>query len=75
MDYSTFTLWTNPFPIKGMPGKFLLVPCYKEIPVFDANSVDPDQTPHSPPSDLGLHCLPVSHLLEARHKGVKEMTF
>ena len=24
-----------------------------------ANSGDPDQTPHSAASDLGLHCLPV----------------
>ena len=24
-----------------------------------ANSEDPDQTPHSAVSDLGLHCLPV----------------
>ena len=24
-------------------------------PVFHANSVDPDQTPHSAASDLGLH--------------------
>ena len=27
---------------------------------FIANSVDPDQTPLSAASDLGLHCLPVS---------------
>ena len=27
-----------------------------------ANSGDPDQTPHSSASDLGLHCLPVTHL-------------
>ena len=27
-----------------------------EIPVLNANSVDPDQTPHSEASDLGLHC-------------------
>ena len=27
-----------------------------EIPVFDANSVDPDKTPHSAASDLGPHC-------------------
>ena len=28
-----------------------------EILVFDANSVDPDQTPRSAVSDLGLHYL------------------
>ena len=27
-----------------------------------ANSGDPNQTPHSGASDLGLHCLPVTHL-------------
>ena len=37
-----------------------LLPCFIEIPVFNANSVDPDQTPRSAASDLGLHCLPVS---------------
>ena len=37
-----------------------------EIPVFNANSVDPDQTPRSAASDLGLHCLP----MDARHKWV-----
>ena len=29
-----------------------------ENPVI--NSVDPDQTPHNVPSDLGLHYLPVT---------------
>ena len=37
-----------------------------------ANSVDPDQTPHSAASDLGLHCLPMSPLWDARHKWVKD---
>ena len=26
------------------------------------NSEDPDKTPHSAASDLGLHCLPITHL-------------
>ena len=38
---------------------FLLSPCFIEILVFNANSVDPDQTPRSVASDLGLHCLPM----------------
>ena len=29
---------------------------------MQANNVDPDQTPRSAVSDLGLHCLPRSHL-------------
>ena len=39
-----------------------LSPCFIYIPVFNANSIDPDQTPHFAASDLGLHCLPMSHL-------------
>ena len=39
---------------------------YNKIPVFNANSVDPDHMP-----DLGLHCLSVSLLWEARQKWVK----
>ena len=39
-----------------------------EIPVIYANSVGPDQTPRSVASDLGLHCLPMSLLWDARHK-------
>ena len=42
--------------------EFLLIPSFIEIPVFHANSVDPDQTPRSAASDLGLHCLPMSLL-------------
>ena len=33
----------------------LLSPCFIESPVFNANSVDPDQTPHHAASDQGLH--------------------
>ena len=68
MDSSTITLWTDPFPIKGclVVVVFLLL-CFKEIPVFNANSVDPDQMPHSAASDLGLHCLQKSLLWDTRH--------
>ena len=31
-----------------------------------ADSGDPDQTPHSAASDLGLHCLPVTLLQVSR---------
>ena len=43
-------------------GKFLLILCSIEIPVFNDNSVDPDQMPHSVASDLDLHCLPITLL-------------
>ena len=33
--------------------------------------VDPDQMPHYVASDLDLHCLPMSHLWDARLKWVK----
>ena len=34
---------------------------------MQANSGDPDQTPHSVASDLGLRYLPMSQLKDARH--------
>ena len=49
---------------------FLLLTCFIEFLVFNANSVDPDQTPRSAASDLGLHCLPVFLLWDARLKWV-----
>ena len=39
MDSSTLTIWTGPFPVKGMSDKFLLLPWFTEIPVLNANSV------------------------------------
>ena len=41
-----------------------------EIPVFNAKSLDPDQTPRSAASYLCLHCLPMSLLWDTRHKWV-----
>ena len=35
-------------------GVWLLIHFYS---IFDRNSVDPDETPHSAAADLGLHCL------------------
>ena len=42
-----------------------------EIPLFNANSGDPDQTPHNAASDLGLHCLPMSFLWDDRHNDLR----
>ena len=50
--------------------KGCLVPSCKEIPVLYANSVDPDQTPHSVVSDLGLLSLQMFDLWDARHKWI-----
>ena len=38
---------------------------------MQANSGDPDQTPHSVASDLGLHYLLMSNKKDARHIWVK----
>ena len=38
---------------------------------MQAKSGDPDQMLHSVASDLGLHCLPMSHKKDARHTWVK----
>ena len=42
--------------------------------LLNANSVDPDQTPRSAASDLGLHCLPMFHLWDAGLKWVKSIS-
>ena len=56
MDSSTSTFRTGPFSIGRVPGSFFIT-IFVEIHVINANSVDPDQTPRSAASDLGLHCL------------------
>ena len=73
IDSSTLTLWTSPLPIQGVSGKFLLLSCFEETSELNANSVDPDQTPCSAASDLGLHFLPMSLLFDARLKWVKQI--
>ena len=42
---------------------------------MQANGGDPDQTPHSVASDLGLRYLPMSHIKDARHNGLKMQLF
>ena len=49
---------------------FIFLPYFIDIPVLNANSVNPDQTPRIAASDLGLHGLPVPPLWDARHKWV-----
>ena len=46
----------------SVSGYFLLWLCFIEIPVFNANCVDLDQTPQSAASDLGPDCLQVTLL-------------
>ena len=40
---------------------------------LSANSGDPDQTPRSAASDLGLHCLPINLLRVSRLQWVKSL--
>ena len=69
---SAINIWTGLFQIAGCLVSFYYH-CFIEIPIFNANGVDPDQTPRSAASDLGLHCLQLSLLWDARHKWVKNM--
>ena len=43
-----------------LPFFFIIISCFIEIPVFNAKSVDADQTPRSAASDLCLHCFGMS---------------
>ena len=56
------------FQIKWCLVCFLVLSLIIEIVVLTANNVDPDRTPRSVASDLGLHCLPMSFLWDASHK-------
>ena len=51
--------------ISNIRGVCLAFIIFIEIHRFNSNSADPDQIPHSAASDLGLHCFPMSHLLDA----------
>ena len=53
------------FAIAGCQVSFY---CFIEIPVYYANSVDPEQKPHFAAPDLGLHCLPITLLGVSRLK-------
>ena len=59
---------SSPLLIEGVSGLISLLLCFIEISLCNANSVDPDQTPRSAASDLGLHCLPVNLLGVSRLK-------
>ena len=61
MDSSTITLWTGPFQIEW-DFFFILLQYFIEIPVYNANSVDPDRMPRSAAFDLNQH-FPMSLLL------------
>ena len=57
--------WKSPISILGTSGYEIYIFLEKTAKLF-ANSGDPDQTPRSAVSDLGLHCLPFTLLLVSR---------
>ena len=67
-----FYLNSSDWSISNIRGVWLvfIIIIFIEIPEFNANSVDPDQEPRSATSDLGLHCLQMSLLWDARLKWV-----
>ena len=46
--------------MEGVSGYVLLLPCFMEIYVCNANNENLDQMPRSAASDLGIHCLLMS---------------
>ena len=71
MYSSTITLWIGPFPIERVSGYFFIITTfYRQFYIY-CKQCRPDQTPRSAASVLGLHCLPISLLWDARLKWVK----
>ena len=48
----------------------IIISMFTKIPIFNSNSVDPDQTPQAAAFDLGLQFLPVTILGVPRLKWV-----
>ena len=55
------------FLVKGVCGVLFFFSFFWLKEFLYANSVDPDQMPHYPAYDLGLHCLPMSISGHPRH--------
>ena len=64
--------WMSPISILGTSGYEVYIFLEKMAKVF-ANSGDPDQTPRSAASDLGLHCLPITLLRVSRLQWVNAL--
>ena len=59
-DPSILINWTSPFPGLGVSGILFLFYSILNRYFCLANSENPEQTPRSAASDLGLHCVPRS---------------
>ena len=51
-------------------GIWLVLSYFIEISELNSNNVDTDQTSRSVASNLGLYCLPMPLLYDARHKWI-----
>ena len=56
MEFPTLINWTSLFSFKWLVGVY-----FSFNSNFNINSEDVDKTPRFVASDLGLHCLPMSH--------------
>ena len=65
--------WKSPISILGMSGCGSSI--FQEKNSWTICSGDPDQMPHSAASDLGLHCLPDTHLGVSRLQWVNLCPF
>ena len=65
--------WKSPISILGYVRLYHLDISLEKIAKVIAHSGDPDETPHSAVSDLGLHCLPVTPLMVSRLEWVNCM--
>ena len=61
MNSSTVTLDQSISNIRSVLLVFNITRFYRNS-CINTNSADPDQMPHSAAFDLGLHCLPMSHI-------------
>ena len=63
--------WKSPISILGTAGYEIYILLRKMAKLF-ANSGDPDQTPRSAASDLGLHCLSITLYGSTDYNGLAE---
>ena len=71
MDLPILINWTSIFHSRGVWCNFSFL-FYFELIFLLADSEDPDQTPRSAASDLGLHCLTMSQKWDAMIIWVKD---
>ena len=61
MDFPIHIDWLGPLSISGASGVIFSFLLHLSMKFMSANSIAPDEMPHSLASHLGLHFLPMSH--------------